>query len=125
MKTVSIYLFAIALFLSTSCTDPKSDSLTFPDAPDSSKSVDTAIINKFNSADAEYQAMRQVNMTHTHGKDLAVNAHQDIPKKRRMMKRARELAPKKRLAYKRAQQRRKEALLAEEKYREKFRDLEN
>ena len=124
MKT-SIVLGLFLLLLLGCDQKKKSDTLAFPDAPDSTTSVDAAIVAKLNQADEAYSAMRRINMIHTHGKDLAVNAHQDIPRKRRMMRRARELAPKKRLAYKKAQQRKKEALERQRRLDEKTKNLED
>ena len=121
---MKLLLLSLILLLIVGCKDtPKRDEVLFPNAPDTSQSVDSTVISKLNDADQAYDAMRRINMTHTHGKDLAVNAHQDIPRKRRLLKRARELAPKKRAAYKRAQERRQKLLEEQKELQEKSRKL--
>ena len=100
-KLFSLCIFSLLILSLTHC-NKDSDTPEFPNAPDSTNSEDSATLAKLAQADSVYNMQKQFNTLHAHGKDLAVHAHQNIPKKRRMLKRAAEIRPQRIEALKRA-----------------------
>lgn len=112
MKSFTNILILTTLLagLMWSCNQKSDEMPQFPDAPDSTQTKDSATLSKILAADSVYALQQQFNTIHQHGKDLAVHAHQNIPKKRRLLKEAATIRPARMEAYKRARARREERI---------------
>ena len=113
MKQRGIF-FTLLTILLLGCGNKNDNEPEFPSASNQ-LGKDSATLDKIAQADSVYAMQQQFNTLHAHGKNLAVHAHQDIPKKRRMLKRAAALRPQRIAAQKRAKERRQQRIKEQQK----------
>ena len=114
MKQLGILFTLISLIFIIGCGNNSDETPQFPNASDSVVQ-NSSTLDKIAQADSIYSMQQQFNTLHAHGKDLAVHAHQNIPKKRRMLQRAAEMRPQRIAAQKKAKERRQQRIQEQQK----------